>query len=452
MRNSLSTITQYKFFNKFFYKNCFKCVAFATILLAPSIVFAQGAKSVSEFEVDGIKVLIKPSNSPLVSVVAGFEGGLIDDATSNPDIAQFAAELIAESGSSKFPKEELRKFNSKTSTSISGDGGARGVTFSMNCTRNRFDEAWSVFTSLITNPLFDAVEHTNMMNRRVIRVNSRWSRPDPLADLLADSLIKMNHKYLGKRAYEKDVRECSIQAISDYYKKISERSRMLVVVVGKITKEEIQSKMKNFSSLPLGSYAGTPVPPIIAPTEPKMEMIDKQIPTTYVQCNFVGPSAKDKDAWALRVGSSFFRDVLFREVRTKRNLSYAPGASASSSMGYLVGSMSVSSTNPDSAIAVMRRELENLKTGNFSEKELNDAKSVYTTMYYMQQMTNSSLANGLYSSQRTMNDWRYNFSFDAINAVTKSDVQKVYAKYATNFQVGIVGKLKDVTKEKYMIK
>ena len=415
-------------------------------------IFSQPPSDVSEFNSNGIKVIVKTSKSPLISVIAGFEGGMIDGLNNNPEISSFVSELITESGSNKFPKDQLRSFLSKTSTSIRGDGGQRGVTFTMNCTKQHFDNSWDLFSSLILNPNFDSVEFSNILKRRINNVNSRWSRPEPLANLIADSLIKLNHLILPKRSYEKDVRACTISEMSNYYKMISERSRLIVVIVGNVTITDIELKIKGFSSMQLGSYKGSNVLPIQFPNDSKVEMVDKPLPTTYIQCMFVGPDITDKDAWALRVGSNYFREVLFREVRTKRNLSYAPGAGVQIALGKLIGTMSVSTINPDSSISVMKTELNNLKNGNFDETEFSYSKNVYSTSFFMSQMTNSSVANTIYSAQRSFGDWKYAFSFNLINSVTKADVVRAYSKYANNFQVGIVGKTQIISKEKFLIK
>ena len=93
-----------------------------------------------------------------------------------------------------------------------------------------------------------------------------------------------------------------------------------------------------------------------------------------------------------------------------------------------------------------------MRTGNFSAENLADSKAVYITNYYTGQMTNSGKARALFSSERNAGSWKNAFSFDAIQGVNKSAVQKAFAKYARNLQVGIVGKQATVTEAKYLFR
>jgi predicted Zn-dependent peptidase len=112
--------------------------------------------------------------------------------------------------------------------------------------------------------------------------------------------------------------------------------------------------------------------------------------------------------------------------------------------------LSVSSTRPDSAIAIMYHELDRMRRGEIDEKELESSKQVFITSLYMRQMTNSGLATALYSAQRNAGDWHRAFSLDAIVAVNKARVQRAVEKYARNLQVGIVGSREKVTVGKYL--
>ncbi len=425
-------------------------LAFACALAATSTVTAQERGEVKEFTVNGIKVLLHPTSNELVSTIIGFEGGLASGETQNPVLGEFAADLITSSGSSTTPKDELRAYLSRTSTSLTGDGDVRGIRFAMTSTRKNFENGWNLLASLINSPLYDQNEFQNIMEGRINRVQRRWSNPDDNAEIVADSLLFLTEPVLGRVVREDDLRAVTIDAMKDFMERVRQKAKMIVVVVGNVTEEELKGMMDVYASLPPGMMMPAMTRVVPSPTEPRVVVVNRKSPTTYVYGRFAGPPAATDDYWPLQVGLSHLRNVLFEEVRTKRNLSYAPGAWLGSTLGASYGSISVSSTRPDSAIGIMLTELKRMKTTEVSQKEFAGARAVFITWYYQRQMTNGGVANNLYSAWRNTGTWRTAFALDRIQSVTPADVKRVFEKYARNLQVGIAGRESDITPRKYL--
>ncbi len=429
--------------------------AILTAVLLPAIAVAQQAterngSSVQAFSVDDIKVILSPADNQLVSIIVGMEGGLATKETDNPALGDFTADLITSSGSAQYSKDELRRFLSRTSTRLSGNGDHLGMQFAMTSTRARFDEAWKLLSSLIREPLYDETEYRNMMQRRVAQAQGAWSNPETYAYRMVDSLVKIDHPYLARYTYEDDVKQLTIPMMRNHQKKLSERSRLFVVVVGNVTRDEITKKLRDFSSWPKGSYALPKIPNIKAASSPSMSIVNMpDKPTNYIFAGFAGPSANDPEYWPMAVGLSYLRNVLFREIRTKRNLSYAPFAFQSSGYGKGMGVLGVSTIWPDSSMNIMLSEMQNMKDGNFDAEEIEKAKQVYTTNYYFREMTNAGKASTIYNAERYNGNWRAAFSYEDIQAVNKESVQNAFQKFSKNLQVGVVGNEDQVTKDRF---
>lgn len=424
--------------------------ALCFLLLGTHLSAQQGTQkaggSTEDFNVNGIKVIMTPADNELVSIIVGLEGGIASGETTNPTLGDFMVDLSTSSGSTNWSKNDLRKFLSRTSTRLGGSSDLMGVRYTMTSTRGRFDEAWKLLSSIVRQPSYDETEFRNIMQRRIAQAQNSWSNPEGYASRMADSLLKVTHPYLGRYVYEADVKNVTIPLMQGFHKKLSERSRMLVVVVGNVTREEIEKKLADFSSWPMGSYTAPKIPAINPPAQPGMAVVDMpEKPTTYVYAGFVGPSWNDEASWPLTIGMSYLREQLFEEIRTKRNLSYAPFAYSGGSHGLGVGMLGVSTIWPDSSITIMLREMQKMKEGDFSEDDLEKSKQVYITNYYFREMTNAGKANSLYFNERYAGDWHRAFSYDAIQAVDKEAVQKAFQKYAKNLQVGIVGKQSAIT-------
>ena len=428
------------------------------VLLLPMHTSAQqatekGGSNIEAFSVDGVKVILSPADNELVSIIVGLEGGMASGETMNPTLGSFTAGLITSSGSAKFSKDELRRFLSRTSTRLGGSSDRLGIQYSMTSTRARFDKAWELLSSLIREPLFDETEYRNMMQRRLTQAQGAWSNPEGYAFRMADSLVKINHPYLARYTYEKDVEEVTIPMMRAFQKKLSERSRLFVVVVGNVTKSEITKKLRDFSGWPKGNYSLPTVPDIRAANNPSISIVNKpDKPTTYIFAGFAGPSANDAEFWPMTVGLSYLRSVLFKEIRTKRNLSYAPFAFQNNSHGKGMGVIGVSTVWPDSAMRIMLYEMQKLRDGKFEAEDIEKAKQVYITNYYFREMTNAAKASSIYSAERYTGDWQTAFSYQEIESVDKSAVQRAFKKHAHNLQVGIVGKQDMVTKSEFTYK
>jgi zinc protease len=428
------------------------CAIAALVLLAAAAASAQPSALVNTtaFTHNNINTIVSPAANELVSVIIGLEGGLLTGETANPALGEFTTDLITSSGSHQYQKEELRRFASRTSTSIYGQGDARGMSYRMTTTLQHFDEAWRVLASLVTAPLFDELEFRNIMQQRVANARRRWSQPEGYSSLIADSLLKLGHPVLGRITTEADIAAVTIPMMREYVSKMTQRTRMLIVVVGNVTPEQMRTKLDLFDPLPRGSYTQTAVTPLTVPAGSRVEVVDMpKSPTTYVTASFVGPPASGDDYWPLVIGMNHLRSRLFEEIRTKRNLSYAPQSYLTSSLGQGVGMMSVSTVLPDSAVPIMLAEFDRMRRGEFEEKDLEDSKQVFITNFYLARMTNEDKANALYSAERNTGQWERAFGLDLIEGVTKEDVVRVFNAYPRAMQFGIVGPASKVTRDRY---
>ena len=128
-------------------------------LLVPAAGRAQqgtekAVGGVEAFDVNGIQVILSPADNQLVSIIVGLEGGVASGETANPALGEFTTDLITSSGSEEYSKDDLRRFLSRTSTRLGGDADLLGVEFAMTSTRARFDEAWSLLSSMIRKASF----------------------------------------------------------------------------------------------------------------------------------------------------------------------------------------------------------------------------------------------------------------------------------------------------------
>lgn len=429
--------------------------ALALALLGPRLGAqtgsGEGTGGVRAFEVNEIDVILAPADNDLVSVIVGFDGGYVDGLTDNPALAGVTASVVASSGSTEFDKDALRRFLARTSTRFDGGADRLGIRFSMTATLQRFPEAWTVLASILTDPLYDQIEFRNQIQRELADTRNAFTNPERQALRLADSLLTHRHPLIGRYTYEEDVQAIDLDALERLFGNLRERSRMLVVVVGNVPEESVRQMLAPFAAWPEGEYERPEVASLEEPEEPALLVVERSpLPTTYVYGMFTGPETGDEASWPLAVGMSYLRSVLFEEIRTKRNLSYAPFAYLRNSYGLGMGTVGVSSVHPDSSAAIILHEIERMKQGEFSEADLEAAKQVYITRLFMGEMTNGAKATRLYYNERFAGDWTRAFAYDDIRSVTKDDVEDAFEEYAKKIQFGVVGDAGEIDPEVYV--
>src|SRR3954454_20705779 len=115
-------------------------------------VVAKQAALVSEFEVNGLKVLMKRREGSL-TVAAGLfiRGGATNINASNAGIESLMLSASTEA-TTGFPREKMRSELSRMGTLIGSSAVQDYSVLSLGCTRNYFDRSWQLFTDVILRP------------------------------------------------------------------------------------------------------------------------------------------------------------------------------------------------------------------------------------------------------------------------------------------------------------
>jgi predicted Zn-dependent peptidase len=136
----------------------FICLSFVTSGFAqtnkPSI--AEQANLVTEFDVSGLKVLVKRRpNSPTVAAGLFIRGGARNITDKSAGIENLMLNAATE-GSKKFPRETLRRELARTGSSVGAGVNNDYSALSLATTRQNFDLSWEIFTDIALNPAFAA--------------------------------------------------------------------------------------------------------------------------------------------------------------------------------------------------------------------------------------------------------------------------------------------------------
>ena len=138
------------------------------------------------------------------------------------------------------------------------------------------------------------------------------------------------------------------------------------------------------------------------------------------------------------------------EVRTKRNLSYAPDA-ALNTLAANNASIYVTSTKPNEAVAVMLDQMRDLRENEVSPDAIRKYGGYFLTTYYLGEETDAGQAGELARYELIGGGWRNAFQYlDRVRAVTPAQVKAVANKYFTNVRFAVVGNPADVDKTVFL--
>jgi predicted Zn-dependent peptidase len=205
------------------------------------------------------------------------------------------------------------------------------------------------------------------------------------------------------------------------------RKKLCLVVIGKIDYKDLEQKVKALAVLPEGKedIFSTETPLINKST---INYKDRELATNYIMGAYGSAPAGTREKTAMNLGTEILNDRLFVEIRTKRNLSYAPAA-IQVPLFDPYNLLYVSTVKPNEAVQVMIDELKKMKKEGVTEKELRNKKEAFLTNLYMAQESNDAQAEIIGSLDYTRGWQYYDVLKDDIYSITKAEVDNVYKKY-----------------------
>jgi zinc protease len=437
-----------------------KLIIVLLVLFSAITVFGQvserigeQAKLVTEFNVNGLKVIVKRRvASPTVSANLFFRGGVRNVTKANSGIENLLLRVASE-GSLKFPRTLMRRELSKTGSNIGGGASLDYSVLSLASTWQYFDKSWEIFTDVALNPAFADDDFKRIQDQLLTALQSQADEPEGYLQVLKDQSIFVNHPYSNDPSGSVEtVSALSSTKLRAYHKKMMQTSGMLLVIVGDVDVSDLKAKItKSFGKLPVGIYKETPMPQIVF-TKPSVDVTSRNLPTNYIQGEFSAPNLKNPDYIAMRVATKILQGKVFDEVRVKRNLSYAPNAEMNE-LNANTGNIYVTAVDANRSISVMLDEIKRLQTELTDESEISAIAGGFLTTYFLGQETNSAQAAEIARYELIGGGWKNSLNFiDEVKKITPEKVKTVSAKYMKNLKFVVLGNPAAISKEIFLQK
>ncbi len=408
-------------------------------------------KGVEEFDVNGIKVILKHSPKEVISTKLYIKGGTANYSKEQEGIENFALNLVISGGTTSLDKIAFSTASDKIGVSIGVNSDYDFSSINLTCVKQYWDESWNLFSDIIMSPAFDLEEFTNLKENLIAQAKQTMSDPDSeLRNLAMGNVFKGKNYAKDTQGTEESLKKISLENLKEYYTYLLGRKRMFLVVVGNINKEDLKSKVEaSLAKLPEGSS------PVIEEqttiNEPTNVIQDRDIATNYIRGYMSAPKMNSKEGVAMMVAMRVLGERLFIEIRTKRGLSYAPASFyANGIVNSPYNAIYVSTIDPKQSIQVMVNEINKLRKDGFTLKELKDIQQSFLTNHYMELETMASQSGNLGLAELKGN-WKMAEEFaNIVNDISLDDINSAIKNYTKSISWTYLGKKDMINEEDFL--
>lgn len=399
----------------------------------------SAAAETVDMDAGGVRCLLRRNEANEVLALRVYVwGGCLELAPESAGIESLYGRA-ARRGTARFPKERLNAEIARTGVGIATGVGEDFSVFKLTCLKRHFETAWALFSEVLLRPLLDAREVDLVRQQMLAEIRQRNDSPDGRLAQLAREHAYPNHPY----AVDPEGTEAALQQLGGgdlraHMQQVLDKHRLAVVAVGDFEPGDLQARVHEaLAGLPCERRPVTAPPLAYAQAHLRVEQRD--LPTNYIIGQFVAPPMSAATYPAMLLAMSLLRDRFFEEVRTKRNLSYAPAAGLGNNAANL-GYVYVTAVDPETTLGVMLAEMRRLRDQPLPQKELDDKVRVYVTRYYLQNESNQAQAGFLGAYELLGGGWAASQEFvSRLQALRPEDIQSAVAAAFRNMQYSFLG-------------
>ncbi len=401
----------------------------------------------SSFDVSGVHVILRRNTAnDVVAANLYLLGGTRQVSDSNAGIEPMML-WVSEFGTKRYSRDALRLETAELGSTIVVEPRDDWTMFGFRGVRSTFDSTWAILADRLVEPTLDSSAVELVRAQVLSAVRQRDDSPDNLVQYLADSIaFSPSHYALSPAGTESSIEAITAAELRRFRDTRLVTSRMLLVVVGNVERAQVEKLVRGtIGKLPKGDYRWTP-PEGVGPRPGASVLVERALPTNYIQGYYSGPAATNPDYQALRVATAVLTGRMFAEIRSRRNLTYAVDAPFVE-RAVAAGGLYVTTTSPDTVLVLMRREISDLQNGLVDADNLDVIISQFITEYFLNTETNAAQADFLARAQLYRGDWRAADGFaDELRRVTPLDVRNAARKYMHGVRFAYVGDTSSVSR------
>lgn len=392
--------------------------------------------------VNGLEILIK--RIPGAELAAGhlyIKGGVRNWTAADAGLEDLALSTAATGGTEKLDKDAFARRLAALGSGIGASAGNDYSSIRMTSIVKEWDTTFALLADTFLHPALPAAELETHRQRSLAGLRHEQDSPDGRLRFAMHQRVFAGHPYENRSTGTlESLGKVQVKDLGANLARLRQTSRLVFVATGDLDPAHVIDQVRaTFGALPRGDYRETPLPRV-AFDKPSLSVVEQKLPTNYCQSVFVAPGYADPDFAQGVMAMNVLTDRLFDEIRTKRNLSYAPSARLSSNLSIGLGVLYVTAVDADAARKVTLDQVKSLQNELVSARELTSAKSTFLTAYLMENETMSGQAGMLGRALLVGKDWHLARTLpEKIKAVTTEEIQAFAKKYAGRLQTVVLG-------------
>ena len=200
---------------------------------SPSI--SAQTSNVSEFEVNGLKVILKRrASAPTISANLFIKGGARNLTPKTAGIENLMLNSAVEAGQT-FSRQAVRREIARTGSTLGSSVGSDFSVVTLGSTREAFDQMWKVFVDVTMKPLFDPADVNRVRDQLVTALREQETVPDSALEAVEERIIFAGHPYSNDPTGTiESLTPITPAQLREYHKRSMETSRLLLVFVGDV--------------------------------------------------------------------------------------------------------------------------------------------------------------------------------------------------------------------------
>lgn len=391
---------------------------------------------------NGLRIVVKRiPTAELVAMQLYIKGGAHFRTKENAGVEALALRTAVTGGTESVDKDTFSKTLSKLGSEIGSSSFHGYSVVAAKSLTEHVATTFDLMASAFLTPAMPDAEIELHRQRMLVGIKRREETPDGQLSMLVTKAVYAGHPYENlSDGTEESIGAVTPDAVRQHLEGLRATSRLELVVVGNVDAAAVRELVENsLAKLPRGTFEPR-VFPRPAFSAAKLSVVPATLPTNYIEASFIGPSWSDADFAASILAMRILQSRLFEEVRTKRNLSYAPSARFSWGGDVTRGALYVTAVKANETMQVMLDEARRLQTDLVPAKVLAGAKSVFLTEHLMGNESTNGQASWLALCDIVGNDWRLSRSLpDAIKAVTAEQVRDFAKAHIGKLQTVVLG-------------
>jgi len=393
---------------------------------------------------NGLVVLLKQSKRlPLVSIQTWVKVGSIYEDDKNNGISHFLEHLVFK-GTKKYSLEQISKTLEKYGAILNAGTSKEFTMYFTDIPKEGLNDALDVLAQLVFEATFPEEELERERNVVIEEIKRFEDNPGNVLYEGFNNLLFKDSPYKRRILGTQEViRNLSRDEIIKYYKKFYQPKNMILSICGDFEIEEV----KNLIKQKFGSYnSDKQTNQLLTLDESSkgeiFEIKKHKVQHTYFLCGFLGPKIDEKhqytgDVLSIILGEGI-SSRLYKILREEKMLVYEIDSGFYTQLGPSVFYISgvCERKNLEKVISEVKSILNELKEKGPNSEEIEKAKRIITTRWYLNNETMHLKASSLAWWEMFKSLEELNKYLENINKVSSNDIKEflnIYYKSLISF-------------------